>query len=78
MIGKVRDLAYRTKSRFHVGDMVQLKDGTGYPMLVTEVQKTPRMAENLLYCRWFDRKTQETRFNFFPESRVEPFDWGQR
>jgi uncharacterized protein YodC (DUF2158 family) len=78
LIGKVRDLRYRPSCQFHVGEMVQLRDGTGYPMLVTEIQKTRQMEETLLYCRWFDRQTQETRFNFFPESRVRLFDWSSQ
>jgi uncharacterized protein YodC (DUF2158 family) len=77
-VGKVRDFLYPPSSVFKVGDMVQLKDGTGYPMLVTEIQKTRKMTESLLYCRWFDRETQETRFNFFPESRLAHFDWSNR
>ena len=77
-VGKFRDLTYRHSSAFKVGDMVQLKDGTGYPMLVTEVQKTRQMKEALLYCRWFDRQTQETRFNYIPESKVSRFDWNSR
>ena len=79
LIGKIRDLiSYRPSCQFRVGDMVQLKDGTGYPMLITEVQRTRQMKETLLYCRWFDRQTQETRFNFFPESRVCHFDWNSK
>ena len=77
-LGKIRDLKFRPACRFRVGDTVKLKDGTGYPMLITEVQKTKQMKEPLLYCRWFDHQTKETRYNFFPESSLDRFDWGRR
>ncbi len=78
MIGKIKDLLARKPGTFRIGDMVVQRDGTGYPMLVTEIQKTRHMQEPLVYCRWFDRQTKETRFNFFPESKLMPFDWSTR
>jgi uncharacterized protein YodC (DUF2158 family) len=73
--GRLRDAFLGIRCTFRAGDMVELKDGSGYPMLVTEVDKTKTMKEPLLYCRWYDRKTKETRFNFFPASKVKNFDW---
>lgn len=78
LLGRIKDLVKPFKSAYDVGDMVVLKDGSGYPMLVTEVKKTKKMDEPLLYCRWFDRKTGETRFNFFPESKLKAFDWSKQ
>jgi uncharacterized protein YodC (DUF2158 family) len=74
-LGKLKDTWKGIRCTFKVGDMVELKDGSGYPMLVTEIDKTKQMKEPLLYCRWYDRQTKETRFNFFPVSKVKDFDW---
>ncbi|HEY0770705.1 MAG TPA: hypothetical protein VGD31_10265 [Sphingobacteriaceae bacterium] len=74
-IGKMKGAFRRIRCSFKVGDMVELRDGTGYPMLVTEVDQTKQMKEPLLYCRWYDRETKETRFNFFQASKVKSFDW---
>ena len=74
-IGRLKDVLRGFQCNFKVGDLVELKDGTGYPLLVVEIDKTRNMKEPLLYCRWYDRETKETRYNFFPESRVRGFNW---
>lgn len=74
-IGKIQGAVNRTRCSFKVGDMVELKDGTGYPMLVTRIDKTRQMKEPLLSCRWYDRHTKETRINLFPESKLIHFGW---
>jgi uncharacterized protein YodC (DUF2158 family) len=71
---RVRHILTRPISRYTVGDVVILKDGSGYPMLITEVEKTKNKSI-LLYCRWYDQQTKETRHNFFTEESVAPFDW---
>jgi uncharacterized protein YodC (DUF2158 family) len=74
-IGKLKDAIRGIRCGYKIGDMVELKDGSGYPMLVTEINQTKQMKEPLLYCRWYDRKTKETRYNFFPTSKIKDFDW---
>lgn len=77
-IGKLKGAFAGVRCNFRVGDMVEMKDGSGYPMLVTEVDQTKNMKEPLLYCRWYDRQTKETRFNFFQASKVRHFDWSMQ
>lgn len=61
-------------SRYKVGDVVIAKDGSGYPLLIVEIKKL-KNKKVLLYCRWYDRVTKETRHNLFEEQSVKPFDW---
>lgn len=63
------------KSAFKIGDAVILKDGSGYPMLVKEINRVSGKTELLCYCQWYDPKTKETRSNFFHESKLQHYDW---
>jgi uncharacterized protein YodC (DUF2158 family) len=78
LIGKLKDTFLPRPKKFKVGDMVELKDGTGYPMLVIEVNHIKNKQEPLVYCRWYDRKTKETKMNFFNESALTHFDWSSK
>jgi uncharacterized protein YodC (DUF2158 family) len=72
--GKIKDLFIQPRSRYKVGDVVILTDGSGYPLLIVEIRKL-KNKNILLYCRWYDRETKETRHNFYPQERVKPFNW---
>jgi uncharacterized protein YodC (DUF2158 family) len=74
IFGRIKSIFTSTLSRYKVGDVVILKDGSGYPLLVIEVRKLKNKSI-LLYCRWYDRETKETRHNFYPEDAVKPFNW---
>lgn len=72
--GKIKGFFSGQFSPYSVGDVVIARDGTGYPLLITEVKKL-KNGNVLLYCRWYDRKTKETRYNFFHTDDVKSFDW---
>ena len=74
LYGKCKDLFKRRMSAYKVGDVVISKDDTGYPLLIVEIKRL-KNEHVLLYCRWYDRETKETRHNFFAEEAVKPFNW---
>jgi uncharacterized protein YodC (DUF2158 family) len=78
LIGKVKDFARGIDCPFKVGDLVELKDGSGYPMLIVKIEKTRRMKEPILYCRWYDELTKETRYNYFLPGNLMLFNWDVR
>jgi uncharacterized protein YodC (DUF2158 family) len=68
----------RPKSQFRIGDTVELKDNTGYQMVVREIHKSTAKNDPLIYCQWYDRETKSTRWNLFYESQLKMLDWNER
>ena len=72
-----RERIFGRSSGFKAGDLVIFKDGSGYPMLITEVNRIKSKNHYLLYCRWYDTLTKETRYNLIPDEAVRHFDWNK-
>lgn len=75
MIGRTLTWLFGPKSKFDVNDTVQLKEGEHNLMVVTEV-KAQFNKEPLVGCKWDDHG-RGTRVEFFPENKLELFDWDQ-
>ena len=71
---RFRNWLFAPKSKFKVGDTVQVHDGDHNIMYVVEICSEEKMKEPLIYCQWDDAE-MGTRRNLFPERNLEPFDW---
>lgn len=74
---EIRKRLFGPKSKFNVGDSVQLLEG-GPLMVVTEVFSARDMTQPLIDCKWFDSETKTTRTNLFSEKDLKAFDWNER
>lgn len=75
LLGHLKNKITSRRTRFTVGDMVVYKDGTGQPMLIVELNRIKGKQTCLLYCKWYDKSTNEMRHNLIPEEVVQHFDW---
>ncbi len=72
---KIRRWLFAPKSKFHVGECVQIAGNGDYLMTVIEICTEPRMKEPFGYTVNGLRSKTGLRRNLFPESKLEPFDW---
>ena len=74
VLDQIKQKLFTRKSRFRVGESVQLNDG-GHLMVVTEIFSGKKFDEPLINCKWYESDQKITRTNLFPESRLKPFNW---
>jgi uncharacterized protein YodC (DUF2158 family) len=74
MWNKIRTRLFGPKSKFKLGDSVEIEDG-GSLMVVIEVITNSHLKEPILNCKWYDEHTKSDRTNLFSESKLKPFDW---
>jgi hypothetical protein len=60
---------------FTIGEVVVPARGDGHPMVVVEIHRGKKLREPILFCKWRDLQTNETRTNLFHLSDLKPFDW---
>lgn len=73
-LSKLRLRLFGPRSKYKVGDRVQLINGK-YLMVVIEVINKRGMNRSLSYCQWYEPDTKQNRTNLFPEEDLIPFDW---
>jgi uncharacterized protein YodC (DUF2158 family) len=74
IVQRIVNKIFVSRSFFVSGQSVQLKNG-GELMVVQRIHFNKKMHEPFIECKWFDRTSQSTKTNIFPEKDLKNFDW---
>jgi uncharacterized protein YodC (DUF2158 family) len=56
--------------KFKAGDLVQLLEG-GPLMVVESIKTSKEFKTDIVYCKWFDPKTNKSYMHFFTDDQLK-------
>lgn len=75
LANRIYGLLFRRRSKFKVGDTVQLAGEDSVVMIVIEIAVEIGLKEPLIHCQWFDPSAKSTRYALYRECDLKEFDW---